>query len=435
MTMVIRTAREVLANFLRLRSRARWLPILVVTLASAYVQDYAWGQAFTVDCGNSAPPNTPLQTAINNFAAGGPVTIEVLGVCDPVVIGVPNVTLLTGNVPSAASPATIQSLNPSKPAVVVAAGGTTINGFVITGNQAPGGILVTTGGGLTLQNCNVHDISGPGIIFQHSSSGTIDHCTVQQNGKFGLTVQQSSGVTITNSQFTNNEVGIHVFGGGSARIGINDAGQLAGNNITGNKASGIFIDIGGTSFIGGNTISSNGFSSTGIFGRAGVEIFGGGTADLAGANTISGNAAFGIDVEVSSVLVGDPSASFSTVNSITGNGVDSSISTVNKGGINVFLNSQLLLFDASVSNNTGAGLKAALRSVVSSTKTTINNNSGDGVHLIEGSALLLNDPAVSITTNGGFGINCADHASNVAGDLSGVSANGRANISHECRAF
>jgi len=137
----------------------------------------------------------------------------------------------------------------------------------------------------------------------------------------------------------------------------------------------------------------------------------------------------------SSVSVGNPAVNFSSANSITGNGTGAAIAATNKGGINVFLNSNLDLRDADISNNTGAGLQIVMRSAVRSFATTINNNTGDGIHLIQGSALRLDDPRVRVVGNGRFGIDCADRSSSVGGDIAGVSGNGRANIGPECRGF
>ena len=115
--------------------------------------------------------------------------------------------------------------------------------------------------------------------------------------------------------------------GGSARIGITDRNEYAGNTISNNGSNGIHI-AGGSAFIGGNIISGNGTNSNALWGRYGVGIYYG-NASLIGYNSITGNAGSGVFARSSAVTIGDggfalpigaPGENPMYANVITGNG-------------------------------------------------------------------------------------------------------------------
>jgi parallel beta-helix repeat protein len=400
------------------------LMFVLIPLLSAVPFGREARAAVVVNCNK---PGHTITHALTH-ATGAPITIEVSGTChENVIIGVSEVTLVTTD------GATVNGPDATKPTILVLAGNVVIDGFTIIGGSS--GVAGVAAHLLTLENCNVNNAGSIGIAFLESSGSTIDKCTVQNNPIFGITVQESSGVTITNSTISNNgQAGIHVFNGGSARIGIANTGQLAGNHITGNQASGIAVTIGGSAFIGGNTITGNGKGNGATFAQAGIFVFDS-TADVAGGNTISGNAAFGIILHGSRLLVGDPATSFTSANSITGNGTSAAIPLINRGGINAFLGSTIDLRDANVGNNAGVGLQVVLRSTARSFNTTIDGNSSDGVELIQGSAMRFDNPQVTILGNGGVGLNCFDAESSFAGNTSGITGNSGGNISPSCTGF
>ncbi len=112
------------------------------------------------------------------------------------------------------------------------------------------------------------------------------------------------------------------------------------------------------------------------------------TADIIGGNMISGNAGQGVNARSASVLIGDPSFGFSSVNTITGNG-----NAAAQGGVFGFVGSSMVIRDAVISGNNGFGLGLSLKSDGQLSSSTIQNNlpagsTGDGIRLIFGSGLL-----------------------------------------------
>ncbi len=350
-----------------------------------------------------------------------PITISVSGTCsENVFIGSDHVTLVT------TSGSTIDGPDATRATILVRADGVVINGFTVTGGSV--GIAATGSQRLTVENCTVENTGHIGLVFQQGAAGTINNCTIQNNPHDGMLIYNSNpAVTVTNSVISGNSgAGIHVCCGGSATIGIDLNGHLAGNQITNNTGAGILIAESGSALIGGNTITGNGNPTNGVLGQDGISIFEA-AADIAGGNTISNNNQCGISLRASRLFVGDPSTGFTSGNTISHNGVC---------GISNSLGSIVTLFDADVSNNTGSGLRAGIHSTTDIANTTINNNSGDGISLIRGAGLFLEFfPQVTVTGNNGFGLHCFDAESKVAGSTAGITANSGGNISPGCTGF
>lgn len=390
---------------------------LIPLLSTVLFGGVAWA-AIVVDCNK---PGHTITHALT-FAKGTPITIEVSGTChENVVIGVSNVTLTT------TSGATIAAPDVTKAAIAVEADGVVIDGFTITGGAS--GVFAVGAQRLSVEHCIVEGAAHNGFVLQQASAATIDNCIVRANSVHGISIVRGSGVTVTNSTISENRGrGIAVNNGGHASIGISLNNQLAGNQITNNRADGIGIGFGASADIGGNTISGNGAQAN-QFGQSGI-IVNDASAVVVGGNTISGNAQFGILLKGAHVDVGDAAFGLGSANSITGNG---------QAGILVFLGSTLDLRNATVSNNKGPGLQVGLRSTVwsnfdTNTHTTINGNSGDGVLLSQGSAASFINQ-VTVSGNGGFGLNCLDAKSSFAGATSGITGNSKGNISPGCTGF
>jgi parallel beta-helix repeat protein len=386
--------------------------LLVTGLAAVGLSGTA-SAAMKVDCNKNGTITNTLA-----LATGSPITIDVSGTCNEnVVVRASNVTLMTKD------GATINGPDATKPTVSLLTDSVAINGFTITGGSV--GISGVGAQRILIENCTVEKAAHSGIFLQESSGVTVDHCTIENNPGLGIAARQSSSVTVTNSTISANEVGIHVTNAASASIGINLNGQLAGNTITGNRGSGILINAGGAAVIAGNAITGNGITAGDTFGQAGVFVFDA-TALIVGGNTISGNGAFGLNLGGAHVHVGDAAFGLGSANSITGNNV---------AGINAFLGTTLLLENADVSNNTGPGLRRARRATAEALNSTVRGNSGDGIQLVRGAGLFLDNPVVTVTGDGGFGLNCADAESKFDGNIAGIGANTAGTISPTCTGF
>src|SRR6267143_2180448 len=245
-----------------------------------------------------------------------------------------------------------------------------VNTVLITGNRVIIEALTVSGGrngitglgasNLTVRNCTVQSTGRSGIAYANGASGTIDGCTVHSNPRDGIVVD-GAYATLINSTVTNNtRNGVLVVSAGSARIGVTDRSAPAGNTIHQNGASGIGVALG--SFV---TAAMNQVTRNVIFG---ISVFQS-TADIAGGNTISDNTGVGVSVNGSKVLLGDAGLGLSTVNQINGNG----------GGVIAFLGSSMVIRDAEIVGNNGAGLLFSLRSQGQLFSSTIQNNTSDGI--------------------------------------------------------
>jgi len=306
-----------------------------------------------------------------------------------------------------------------------------VNTVLITGNRDIIEALTVSGGrngitgvgasNLTVRNCTVQSTGRSGIAYANGASGTIDGCTVHSNPRDGVVVD-GAYATLINSTVTNNtRNGVGVFNAGSARIGVTDRNAPAGNTIHQNGASGIGVALG--SFV---TAAMNQITRNGSFG---VSVFQS-TASIAGGNTISDNTDVGVSVNGSRVVLGDAGLGLSTVNRISGNG--------GPGGVVAFLGSSMVIRDAEIVGNNGAGLLFSLRSQGQLFSSTIQNNTSDGIRLLLGSALLPLPAMSTVSGNGGFGIQCFDAESSVVNTqppIIALSGNLQGTLSPSCTAF
>jgi len=344
----------------------------------------------------------------------GPVTLSIIGVCDEnVAINRNDVRLVAG-----AAGAGIHGPDATVNTLQVNGDRFLLDGLSVTGGR--NAIVMSGGTSATIRNCTALAtgtgiVSGIGIIFFHGTTGTIDSCTSNGNPADGVLLD-GAVVSITNSSVSSNHrAGIVVFGGSSARIGLSNAFTSAGNTINGNASNGIHVTIGSTAIVVGNTISGNGTSPTGAFGRIGIAAAIQSRIDVVAGNTITNNFGAGVFVGSGSMAgFGDPGFGLGVANLIRGN------STAGPSqGINVTLNSTLILRGATVDNNNGAGVALSARSTMSAFSNTITGNSMDGVQLSQGSAAIFQPiaPFSNVSGNTGTDVICLDGESSITGPL------------------
>jgi len=427
------------------------VPLVLLVSAGA-----AWAGPKTVDCAKGQTITHALEQS-----DGNPITIEVRGTChESVQIDRDDVTLIAGS-----AGGTVNGPDPNTNTInVVGASRVVIDGLTVTGGR--NGIAANGASRLTIQNCSVQRTGRTGISFFQGSSGTANSCTVQDNPRDGISVEGGAATVINSTISGNGRTGIIVHNGGSARIGITNRNDPAGNMITGNSGSGIGVANGGSAYLADNTISGNGIinpaSTACCFGLHVTHA----TASLAGGNTISGNAGSGVFVRAGSVLIGDPGFDLPTGNIISDNGA----SNPTRGGIQAFQGGMADVRDATITGNHGGGAQASENGVIELRNSTIGasvfvspgfdgghgvvgslrstvrlrggsivqNNAGDGVRITNGSAADFRgapDPASSVTGNTGFGLNCFGADTFYSGNTSGVTGNGAGQISGTCTLF
>ncbi len=357
-----------------------------------------------------------------------PITIQVKGTCNE------NITIVRDDVTLIADPlgGIVNGADPNTNTISIGAARTVIDGLTVTGGR--NGISVYGSGGSTIRNCTVQNNGRIGIVYFHGGHGLVDNCTVQNNGFIGVYIEGASATVINSTISSNTGPGIHVHLGGSARIGITDHDQYAGNTISNNQGNGIFITYGGRADIAGNTIQGNGTDPTSPSGRPGIFVHNAG-ATLVGNNRITGNSGTGVQAfGSSSVHIGAPDRGLPITgvfaNVITGNA---------KGGIIGYLGASLYIRDATINGNSGDGVTLFLRSTAWMFGNTINNNTGHGILLTLGGGLLLQDPAVTVSGNTKFGLQCFGNESSFSGNTSGISGNGSGipeeQVSPSCTGF
>jgi parallel beta helix pectate lyase-like protein len=389
-------------------------------------RDRSKDRVTTVDC---AAGDT-IAKALTRGDDRKSLTILINGTCsESVVINRSDIKLA-----AAAPGATISGPDPALDTVRVTGSRVTIDGITVTGGR--NGIIADGAEGLIVQNALVQGTGRNGVTYAHGASGIVDTVTVTGNARDGIAVDSASA-TIINSQVTQSgRFGIGVFNNASARIGIDNGNNPAGNVISANSSNGININFGSGALIAMNEITGNGTSAAPGNPRNGVSL-NSASADLAGGNTISGNAGQGISVRSGAVNVGNTTFGFSSVNTITGNG-----NAASPGGIFAFLGSAVSMQNATVSNNNGFGMILSLRSQAQIASSTIQNNvpaganNGDGIRLAFGSALFATTPNSTVTGNAGFGVNCTDGESSVVNTaLLGLLSNALGGVAPSCTGF
>jgi hypothetical protein len=369
-----------------------------------------------------------------------------------------------------------QDINGSAVLGPVTITGNPSNGVVIT--EASVGIIV---GGIVEKAApgNPLPASTSGVIFVGRASraaigvgsNNVQAATIVRNGQGdGIEVQDSATANIVNTTITNVSNGIIVRNGASARIGIDETTQLAGNTITANRRTGIVVNEGASADIGGNNINANGTDATQTS-RFGISVSASSVL-LAGGNTIQNNPFSGLLVTRNGVaLVGAGFGSIPTGNTFTGNGaagqangttgavivldgasanvINATINANHGASVTLFENANARLTDTDVTNtislvpgnpddaNGGNGVVAFLRSTIRlQTGTTVNNNAGHGVLLFSGSALnFRNDAVSSVQNNTGFGIRCFGAEASFEGNTVNVTGNTAGNIHADCTGF
>ena len=385
-------------------------------------RDRSQDRTVTVDCASGDTIAKALMRGDDRKS----LTILVSGTCsENVVINRSDIKLAAG-----APGATVSGPDATLDTIRVTGSRVTIDGITVTAGR--NGITADGAAGLIVQNALVQGTGRTGIAYVHGASGIVDTVVVQNNTvRDGIAIESAYAAVINSQVSHNGRHGIGVFDSGGARIGVDNAGNAAGNVITGNTVNGIHVVFSSSAFIGMNQISANG-NPTG----SGINLSSA-SADIVGGNTITGNNGTGINLRSSSAVIGDANFGLTTINTISGNGNPTS-----QGGISGFLGSSLSIRDAIITNNVGFGLIATTRSTVAIQSSTIQNNvafapgTGDGIRVVLGSALFASQPTGTVTGNAGFGLLCTDAESSVINTaFLGVGANAAGGVSPICTGF
>jgi len=303
--------------------------------------------------------------------------------------------------------------------------GNTGNGLVVTENSAGilvgstvennGGTGVWVGrgsnasigiGSLSAVGPNtIRGNAGNGIDVHQSSQALIHGNLIETHSGSGVRVE-GSAATITANTIRGGRFGVGVWNGGNAHIGLTDAGTSAGNFIEQNTLDGVQLTAGSSAWLYGNTIQNNGVTT----GRWGILAFENSVVRMAGLNTVRSN---GGGAAGGGVLVGDSS----TLNSsrgdfaITPNNDDISNNSGSAGILAVDNSSVDLRDGTTVTNNSGQGIFLLHGSRLRMQQTTVSGNTGNAIQLTYASSARFLSPASTIVGS----IVCDDGESSITG--------------------
>jgi len=298
----------------------------------------------------------------------------------------------------------------------------------VSGNGSTG-IAITEGSSGNIVGGTVQNSGGTNIFVGRASSGQIglgsNNLTggvAVQNGRRGIAVE-GANATILFSTITGATLeGININAAASARIGVLNGNTGYGANTISGNATGIGVFHGGAAYIGGNTVTAN----TGI----GINVFEA-TATIVGSNAITNNGQTGVLVHAGTVDFGNAGFELTTTNTISGNGS----AGPNTGGIFAFKGGNILINDATISNNSGPGVQAFEAGTIelrgSTTVTVPGAGSTAGALVQFGSTLRLRDTASIISTTGD-GIQASNLTSVNIRDGNIVQGNGAGAVGVRC---
>ena len=370
------------------------------------------GATVNVDCASGG--------SIADALANGAAHIIVSGACtEPVLVTRDDVTL-EGHPTTGAS---VHGTDAEVNTVVVTGHRVTLQRLTVSGGR--NGITGVGASNLSVRNVTVHSVGRNGIVYAGGANGTVDGCTVQSNARDGIVVDGANARVINNT-VTGNRHGIVFVNGSNGAIGLTERSAAGGNTVSDNTGTGILIASGSVATVTMNQVIQNG-TGAGVFQA---------TASIAGGNVITGNAGGGLVTTAAKVVLGDPAPGGSTVSTFSANGTPSQT-----GGVFAGIGTSIIMRDADISSNNGAGLIVSLRSQVQMSGTRIQNNATDGIRLLLGAALLPLSPVNTVSGNSGFGVNCFDAESSVVNlvgstpPIVALSGNAAGNIASGCTQF
>src|SRR5439155_10286314 len=166
----------------------------------------------TVDC---AAGDT-VATALRQGDERKSLTILINGSCsEHVQIDRNDVTLA-----AAAPGATISGPDPTTDVIRVTASRVAIEGLTVTGGR--NGITANGASGFMVRNALVQNTGRNGITYARGASGVVDGTVVTGNARDGVAIDAAQGTVINSRVGQNARMGVGVFNGGSARIGIDN---------------------------------------------------------------------------------------------------------------------------------------------------------------------------------------------------------------------
>ena len=365
----------------------------------------AYASIRTVDCtGATAGAFKSLQAAIDSLNFVGPHEIDVIaGPCNENIV-INNRQRLTITAPGVVS---INSAVGTDGNVMTIQGSTAIQLVQLGFTGGTNGIRIQRNSEVSVRACTISG-NNQGVAVRENSTVLLDGDLISGNANNGV-LAQSSTLTIQGSTFENNG-----FRGITLRLSRAVFQGFNGTNIVQGNGEGIgLVNQSSAEFDAPNFIQNN---------QIGLEVGDGSSARLLGdvapdgnpiPNVITGNSFIGLNgFAGQSFLLG--------ATQITNNGFGG---RAFHAGVRVDDNASFLASgtgDIQVANNSGPGIAVTAGGNVDVAGIVVSHNSEDGINLVGNAQVTFLPPNTNVLDgNGGAAINC-DSTSVFAGDKTGV---------------
>jgi hypothetical protein len=368
----------------------------------------------TVDCG----AGETIAGALRGGPATRPLVVVVRGSCTEHVVVTRDDVTLRGEGASLTGDGSADLIR------VDGARRVTVESFALSGGR--NGLAAARGASVIVRDSTIRAAGGApfaggnGIRVHQGSQALVHGNLIEDHPGSGVVVEDGSQATITANTIRANrgDGGIVIARNSTARIGLTDDDQPAGNLIEQHPVDGIGLGAASSALLHGNTVRGNGFGGNG----EGILVHQESTLRLAGGNRIEGNTL--------GIFLRDGNLRTSRRAGMPPGG---DVVTANTGaGISAFHNSSLDLRGGggdvlTISGNGVNGIFLFEGAVLEMRQTTVTGNGRDGIQVAGGSrARLL--AGNQVTANGSAGIRCFGDDSRISGDFSGVTANPEGNL-------
>ena len=362
-----------------MRTQGYWPNATLFILASLFLSVPARAANVSVGCpGGSGGTYASINAALNAIGQTGPHTITVTGTCQETV-----------------------SLSNARSILIAAP---TLGGATIVGLQDSDTFDIGLSQDITLQNLeirgNAASSAGAGVSIFTNSQVNIFACTIHGNPDVGIAADGDSQVAIRNTAIQNNSPG------DALDLTNNSSADVAGTTIQ-NNGFGVFLQTHSSIvFRRQNFILNNGDGAIQAVDLSSVHLQ---TADPTLVTTIQGHNVNGIAVARQSDLV-------------IGAGIIQSNGSAcptdpTCGGIYALRNSTVRLFAGSITGNQGSGISVEQGVDLVLINASVSQNTGDGINVRRISIGDFTTGGNTVTGNGGASVSC-DTTSLLVGDLS-----------------
>jgi len=338
---------------------------------------------WTVDCLRGQSINTALEHAL---PARG-LVLTVRGACRESVLIYRDDVTLQGDPRVGGS---VNGPDPANDTIRVMGSRITISDLTIAGGR--NGVTAWGANNIAIERCTVHGAAKDGVLAVGSPSIWLAQSRVERNAGAGINLERASSLMLANTVITGN-------GGAGLHVGEKSNVTAWDNTISQNGSNGVDVFDGSQASLWGGTIADNGTNERNTVNfRNGVAAWFS-TVNIGGTK-IANHPSSGVRSTVATFNIGDTT--------ISGNA----------DGVALFMASQLIMHAGTnvVSNNRGIGVLLDQNSTGTISGARIQFNAADGLLVRWGSKLFffIESPTTS-GGNGGYGLNCADAESSVAG--------------------